>query len=119
MNSSTNSWRHRSQVDDKVSDLAIEVVLVRKPVDTIDIWVSINDRHTLETCRGLDCRKAESVTDHLGVVVLVERSADDIGSWRKVDNCRSDSRRITTLTASIAGGYGALDGCSIVGATIT
>lgn len=119
VNSSTVGEWHASKINVEVSDLTEKVVLVGKPIDsTILIWVGINDSHASEVGSGLDGWNVESITDHVGVVVLLQWSADHVRSWWKVNQSRGDSRRVATLSAAVAGSNGAIDGGSVVAGAI-
>lgn len=119
VNTSTVGEWHGREVNIKVSDLTEEVVLVGKPVDsTIFIWVGIDDSHASEVGSGLECWNVESITDHVGVVVLLQWSADHVRSWWEVDEGWCDSRRVATLSTAVTGSNGAIDGSSVVAGAI-
>jgi hypothetical protein len=59
MNASASRHGKTSEVDDKIADLAVEVVLVGVPVDTTSsIRVRVDDSNTLEVGAWLEDRKA-------------------------------------------------------------
>lgn len=119
VNTSTVSEWHGREINVEVSDLTEEVVLVGEPVDsTIFIWVGIDDSHASEVGSGLEGWNVESITDHVGVVVLLQRSADHVRPWWEVDEGRCDSRRVATLSTAVAGSNGAVDGSSVVAGAI-
>ena len=110
VNTGTSSLRHASKVNDKVTNLAEEVVLVSKPIVSVGfVWVRVNDGHTDEVSSSLESRRVHSVTNHMGVVVLDKWSADEIRARRKVDDGRSDRGRITTKAAARTSCYGGID----------
>jgi len=81
MDTSTNTNRHSSSINDEVSDLSEKVVLVGEPVDSsISIWVGIDESHSLEARGGLNSGKSDGISNKLGIVVLDDRSADNIGT---------------------------------------
>ena len=119
VNASTVGKWHGREVNVKVPDLTEEVVLVSKPVDsTILIWVGIDDSHASEVGSCLQGWNVESIADHVGVVVLLQWSADHVRSWWKVDEGWCDSRRVATLPTAVAGSNGAVDGSSVVAGAI-
>lgn len=59
------------------------------------------------------------VTNHLSVVESDDRGADKIGSGWEVDNSGSSGRGSTILSTSVLIGYGAVDGRSIIGDTVS
>ena len=86
MDTSTNGWRHGSQINDEVPNLAEKVVLVGIPVAARGVvWVSVDDSHTLETGCTLDRWGRESIANELGVVVLDDRLAYGVCTWWEVN----------------------------------
>ena len=84
---------HGGQINDKVANLAVEVVLVGVPVGSIRlIGIRVNDSHALEARVCLDSRKVDSISDELSVIVLNDWTLDEICSRRKVYNRRSQRR---------------------------
>ena len=102
MNAGTRSSRHRSDVNDEVSDLAIEIVLIGIPVDTVRVWVGIDDGDTRELGRCFDRWDGNRIANKLRVIVLDDRRTDQIRSRWKVNNSRGYSTRIASLTAAAA-----------------
>lgn len=108
-------------VDDKVADLAVEVVLIGEPVGAIatgDIRIRINQAHALEAGRGLQCGQVGGITNELSVVILNDRLADDVGTGREVDDGGSGSRRVAALAATAAVGNDFVDNIGVIGDTI-
>lgn len=111
--------RHSCQVDDEISDLAEEVVLIRVPVcPSIHVRIGVDDGHTFERRGSFDGRKGDSISDNLGVVELNHGFADYVRTRRKIDKGGSDCGRVASLTAPISYGDGLVDGFSIVGVSI-
>jgi hypothetical protein len=100
--------------------LAVEVVLVGIPVDSSSgIRVRVDDGDALEIGGGFEDRKRDSIADHLSIIILDDRRADDVSAGRKVDESRLDSCRIAPLTATTARGDGGIDGSSVVGHAVS
>jgi len=86
MDSGTNAKRHSSGVNDEISDLSEEVILVSEPVNSsISVRISIDECHSLESSSSLDCGKSHSITDKLGVVILDDWRANSIGTRWEID----------------------------------
>lgn len=91
----TSFW-HLSHIDDKVSDLTIEVVLVCVPILAIaigNVWISVKKSQVtseVEVGRALNSGWVCGVTDHLSVIPHDDRAADLVGTSREVDDCRCD-----------------------------
>jgi hypothetical protein len=65
--------RHLGEVEDEVSDLAEELVLVLEPVPPItsrDVRIRVDQGNAYKRAAALDSRRADSVADELGVVEL-------------------------------------------------
>lgn len=115
VDTSTRGLRHGGQVDLEVADLTEEVVLVGEPVVAVGIvWVRVDDSHALEAGSSLEGRWVHGIANELGVVVLDDRLADEVGTRREVDNGGGDSGRVASLTAAASGGDGVVDGISRV-----
>jgi len=113
-------------VDDEVADLAVEDV-DRSPIGVSAcrrVWIVFDHgeltRSYLESAGGLESWKAVWVSDHLGVVVVDDRSRDDICSGREVDDSRSGGRRVAyAWCAAIAAAHCGLNSGSVIRVTIT
>lgn len=115
MNASAYRSRHSGQVDDEVSDLSEEIILVGIPVGScIIIGIRVDHCNTLERRRCLYGRNGNSVADELSIIHLYDRFADEIGSGGKVNQRGRDRRRITAPTASVPAGDGIVDCISII-----
>lgn len=120
MNTSTSGVIHGSEVDLEVANLAEEVVLVDPPVGAIVVVrVGINDGHAGEGGRGLDDGQAGGVANQLSIIILLDGSADNVGTGREVDEGRGDGGRLAVRTATTAIGDGSIDGGSIISRTVT
>ena len=119
-------FRHGGHVDDEVSNLAEEVVLVGIEVDTRavrvrnawNVWVGIDQGNALESRRPLDDWEVDSITNNLSVVWHNDGLGDDVGTGRKVDDGRLGSRRVASLTAAAISKHGLVDGGGVVGRAI-
>ena len=90
MNTGSSADRHRSSIDNEVTDLPEEVVLVSIPVDTsIGVWIGVDQRNASKPSRSLDCGNRNCIADELCVVELNKRGGDAVSSGREVDKCRS------------------------------
>lgn len=90
-----------SDIDDKVTDRAVEIVLVGEPVGAIsahDVRIGIDEAHALERSSSLENGELPSIADELGVVVLEEWFADHVGARREVDNGGGDGSGVTAFT---------------------
>lgn len=120
MDTGTSGVVHGGQVDLEVANLAEEVVLVDPPVGAIVlVRVCINDSHAGESGRGLDDGQAGGIANQLGVVVLLDGSADNVGTGREVDEGRGDGRGLAVLATTATIGDGSVDGGSIIGRAVT
>ena len=109
-----------SQINHEVPNLTEEVVLVGVPVvAVVVIHVGIDDCDTLKRRCRLQHWRSDSITNKLRVIVLYDRSADDIGARRKVNESGNDSGRIASLPTSVARGYSVVDRSSVVRRTVT
>ena len=108
-------------VDNKVTDLTVEVVLVGVPVGSIATWdigVGIDQAHTFEVGSGLQDRHVQWVTDELGVVVLNDGLADDVGTGREVDESGGSGCGVAALTTTVAVSDNLVNDFGIVSNTI-
>jgi len=113
------SERAAGEVNDKVADLTVEVVLVRVPVVTaIGIWITVNQSDALKARAGLESGDCDSITNQLSVVILDDWRAEKVGTRRKVDESWSGCARVTALTTTVARGDCRIDGGSVVSHTI-
>lgn len=120
VDASTSGVVHGSEVDLEVANLTKEVVLVDPPVGAIIfVRVGVNDSHAREGSRSLNYGQAGGVTNELGVVVLLNRSADNVGTGGEIDKGRSDGRRLAVQAAATTIGDGGVDGGSVVSGAIT
>lgn len=107
-------------VDDKVPNLAIEIVLISVPIDAAgSVWVRINNGDTREAGCCFDCRKCDRIANKLGIIILNERRADEVRSRRKVDESWAYGTGVAALTASVAITDGVIDCGGVVGFAIT
>jgi len=69
VDTSTYGCRHCSHIDDEVSDLAEEVVLVGVPIRAcVFIWIRIDESNTDKASCALDGRASDGVANELGIV---------------------------------------------------
>lgn len=117
MDTSAFGNRHVGDVNDKVADLAEEVVLVGVPLGAItarNVRIGVDDSKTFKVGQGFDDRKVSGVANELGVVVLDDRLADTIDAGREVDESGSNGRRVAAIAASIASGDSCIDRLRVV-----
>lgn len=91
VDTSTRACGHGGQINDKVADLAVEVVLVGVPVGSpTRVGIRVNDCYALEGRICFEDWKIGGISDELSVVVLDDRSLDEICSRGKEDDRRGD-----------------------------
>lgn len=79
-------WRSFGNVNDKITNMAVEIVLILVPVDTIGkIGVRVDDGNAIEVGCGFEDWQIVCIANELGIVSHDQRLADSVGSWRKVD----------------------------------
>ncbi len=119
MNTSTATERHTGQVNNKVTNLAEEVVLIRKPVDSsILVRIGVNNSHAREAGSGLKSWGVDSIANHMSVIVLLQWRADHVNTWGEIYQCWCNGCRITTLSTASAGSDGIVDGDRVVSRAI-
>lgn len=104
-------------INDKVADLAVEVVLVGVPIGAVaswDIGIRIDHAHTFKVCRSLENRHVQWITNELCVVVLDEGFADDVGTGGEIDERRSRCRRVAALATAIASSDDLVDNIGVI-----
>lgn len=110
---------HVLDVDDKVANLAEEVVLVGPPVAAVIlVGISVNHGHAFKVGGGLESRRVDGITDHLGVVVGNDRLADAVGAGREVHKTGSRGLRGAAETTAVLVADGPVDGLGIIGGAI-
>lgn len=115
MNTSACRGRHSGHVDDKIPDLAVEVILVGVPIRTaVIIRIRIDEGNTSKAWCTFDSRKSDSVANHLGVVVLNYWLGHEVGPWREVDQRWGHSRAVAPLTAAVSRRDGVVDSLGVV-----
>lgn len=84
------------------------------------IRVAVNQTETFEVGGGSEDWKAVGVPNDLGKVVVDDRGRDDVSSSREVDDGRRGRGRLALpWSTSVSAANGVVDGCGIVGDTIT
>jgi len=107
-------------INDKVSDLSVEVVLVGVPVATgVSVRVGINNSHSSKVWQSRDRWWIDCVTNKLGHIILDDRARHSISSLREVDQSGPDGGRVTSLTTSSKCGDSSVDGGSVIGDTVS
>ena len=110
----------RTYIDDKVSDLAIEIVLVGVPIGAfVVVRVRVDNGDTSEAGRCFDCGNCNRIADKLGVIILNQWLADEIGSRWKVNESWGHGTGVAALTAAVAITDGGIDCCGVIGVTVT
>ena len=109
----------RFYVDDKVSDLAKEIVLVGVPIAVITVRVRVDNGDTSEAGRCFDCRKCDRIADKLGIIILDQWRADEVRSRWKVNESWSYGTGVAAFTAAFAITDGGIDCCGVIGGTVT
>ena len=80
-----STW-HVCHVEDEVSDLPVEVVLIRVPVvAAVGVRVTVNQSNALEAGAGLESRDRDGITNQLSVVILDNWRAEKVGTRREVN----------------------------------
>ena len=109
----------RFYVDDKVSDLAKEIVLVGVPVAVIAVRVRVDNGNTSEAGRCFNCRRCNRIADKLGVIILDQRRADEVRSRWKVNESWGYGTGVAAFTAAVTITDGGIDCCGVIGVTVT
>ena len=109
----------RFYIDDKVSDLAKEIVLVGVPVAVIAVRVRVDNGNTSEAGRCFNCRKCNRIADKLGVIILDQRRADEVCSRWKVNESWGYGTGVAAFTAAVTITDGGIDCCGVIGVTVT
>ena len=125
-----------SEIKDHVSDLAEEDVGgselffyavshhqgtdFRKLTAISPVRITVNEAHCLarldEARSAFEDREIVSIANELCIVVVDDGAADQVGSGRKVDHCRSCRRPLAAVAASapVASTDGLVDGIRVV-----
>ena len=109
----------RFYVDDKVSDLAKEIVLVGVPVSVIAVRVRVDNGNTSEAGRCFNCRKCNRIADKLGVIILDQWRADEVRSRWKVNESWGYGTGVAAFTAAVTITDGGIDCRGVIGVTVT
>ena len=109
----------RLDVDDKVSDLAKEIVLVGVPIAVVAVRVRVDNGDTSEAGRCFDCRKCDRIADKLGVIILDQGLADEVRSRWKVNESWGHGTGVAAFTTAVAITDGGIDCCGVIGVTVT
>ncbi len=97
MDPGTCRSRKACQVNDEVSDLTEEVVLVGVPIcPGIGIRVGVNNCDAYKIGSSFEDGQADGISDELRVVQLNNRLADNVGTGRKVDDGWGDGGGVTS-----------------------
>lgn len=108
----SRTW-HFCHVEDEISDLAKELILVDIPFGTgapRDVNVGIKKCDALESLASLNGRRTQSVTNELCVVQLNDRKTYAIRARWKVYDCTLRESVSAILTATISRSYRCIDG---------
>ena len=110
----------RLYIDDKVSHLAKEIVLVGVPIGALlVVRVRVNNGDTSEGGRCFDCRKCNRIAHKLGVIILNQWLADEVRSRWKVNESWGYGTGVAAFTAAVAITDGGIDCCGVIGVTVT
>ena len=112
------SW-HGGHINNEITNLAIEVVLIGIPIGaTIFVRVSIDECHTFESWSSFNSGKSDGVSDKLSVIILDDWSADEVSTGWEVNKSWCGGARVTAFAASVAICDCFVDGGGIIGVAV-
>lgn len=108
------------QVDDEVTNLPEEIVLIGVPIlSPLVIWIRIDDRNPHKGRSGLERGKGLGITHKLGKVELNDGSTDQIRAGWEIDQSGGYGGRVTTSAASWTLGDGPINGIGVIINTVS
>jgi len=110
-----------SGVDDEVTNLTVEVVLVGEPVESVgSVRIRLDHEGALEVGSSQEGGEVVGISNKLCQIVLNQRGRNQVSSRGEEDKSGSDGGRVTSKTTSASwGGDGSIDGGGIIGDSVS
>ena len=105
-------------VNDEITDLAIEVVLIRVPIPIGPVRVRVDHGDTCEAGCCFEGGESNCIANKLSIIILYQWRADKVCSRWEVDQSWGYGTGIAALTTAVAIGDGGINGCGVVRRTV-